>query len=132
MAVRKEHFKVGKWFLKQEAGFEQSGAESQRRAKAHTLSGLAQDVDRSVAAGNDSSYMIFTTKSQTLAPVEGEVLFFFKVWLVLKLFSLGQRGHHNAMMLSQLWVLNHLPPLRGDLSVTQRHPQWGSVVSVHP
>lgn len=79
MAVRKENFKVGKWFLKQEAGFEQSRAESRRRAEAHILSGLTQDVDRSVAAGNDSSYMIFTTKSQTLAPVEGEV-FFFKVW----------------------------------------------------
>lgn len=77
MAVRKEHFKVGKWFLKQEPGFEQSIAESRRRAKEHILSGLTQDVDRSVAAGNDSSYMIFTTKSQTLAPVEGEVLGFF-------------------------------------------------------
>lgn len=32
-------------------------------------------------------------------------------------------AHHNAMMLSQLWVLDHLAP-EGDLSVdTQRHPQ---------
>lgn len=48
----------------------------------------------------------------------------------LPVFVLGQQGHHNAMMLSQLWVLNHLAP-GGDLSVVQRHPQWDSVVSLH-
>ncbi len=45
------------------------------------------------------------------------------------MFGLEQQGHHKAMMLSQLWVLNHLAP-GGDLSVIQRHPQWDSVVSL--
>ena len=42
-----------------------------------------------------------------------------------------QQGHHSAMVLSQLWVLNHLAPV-GDLSVIQRHPQWDTVVSLNP